>query len=171
MKVSLNNKSLVSMSLILLGFVLLLKYFGIVSIVYSEIYGYAFSIYGIIAVYNLFGSGNKGALFIAGVLFILGVSLIVLENYEILSPVKFLLPSILFSAGTGFALLFIDNIRERVFLIISIIMLAAGMFSVIYFDLLSSIQAANRIALVIFYYWPVIFILIGFSIILNRKRV
>ena len=154
-----------------MGIVLFLKYIGIVSASYNEIYGYVFSGYCIIAVYILSGSGNKGGLFIAGVLFILGVSLIVLENYEILSPVKFLLPSILFSAGTGFALLFIDNIRERVFLIISIIMLAAGMFSVIYFDLLSSIQAANRIALVIFYYWPVIFILIGFSIILNRKRV
>lgn len=171
MRVRLNNKSLASMSLIFLGIILLLKYFSLVSADYSEIYGFIFCGYGIIAVYKLSGSGNKGGLFTAGVLFILGVSLIVVENYEILSPAKLFLPTILFSAGTGFALLFLDNYRERVFLITSIIMLASGVFSAIYFDLLTSIQAANRIAVVIFYYWPVIFVLIGFSIILNRNRV
>lgn len=171
MRIKLNNKSLVSMSLIFLGIILILKYFGMVSADYREICGFVFSGYGIVAVYKLSGSGNKGGLFTAGVLFIIGVSLIVLENYEILSPVKLFLPTILFSAGTGFALLFIDNYRERVFLIISIIMLASGMFSAIYFDLLSYLQAANRIAVIIFYYWPVMFVLIGFSIILNRNRV
>jgi hypothetical protein len=168
---SINNKSLVSISLILLGIILLLKYFNLVSTNYREIYGYVFSIFGIISVYTLSGSGNKGGLFAAGVLFILGISFIVLENYEILSPLKLFLPTILFSAGTGFALLFIDNFRERVFFVISFIMFVSGVFSVIYFDVLATIQTANRIAIVIFYYWPVVFVLIGFSIILNRNRV
>ena len=130
MRIKLNNKSLVSISLILLGIILLLKYFGLVSADYFEILGFVLSGYSIIAVYKLSGSGNKGGLFTAGVLFILGVSLIVVENYEILSPVKLFLPTILFSAGTGFALLFIDNYRERVFLIISVIVLSLMGFSV-----------------------------------------
>jgi len=171
MRVKLNGKSLVSVGLVLLGAVLLVKYFGLVSAAYSEICGFVFCIYAIIAVYKLSGSGNKGGLFTAGILFILGVSLIVLENYEILSPVKLFLPTILFAAGTGFAMLFLDNYRERVFLIIAIILFISGILSAIYFDLLTSIQVANRIAVVIFYYWPVIFVLIGFSIIFNRKRV
>ena len=171
MKVKLNNRLLISICLLILGFVLLLKYTGLVTAGYGEIYGYVFAAYGIFAVYILSGSGNKGGLFTAGVLFISGVSLIVLENYEILSPIKLLLPTILFSTGSGFALLFIDNLRERVFLLISLILLSAGIFSAAYFDLLNTIQVANRIALVIFYYWPVMFVLIGVSIILNRHRI
>ena len=171
MKVKLNNKSLVNISLILFGIILLFKYFGLVSANYAEICGFVFSGYGIIAAYILSGSGNKGGLFTSGIIFILAVSLIVVENYEILSPSKLFLPTILFSAGTGFALLFIDNYRERVFGTISIILLFSGILSTIYFDLLTSIQWANRIAVVIFYYWPVMFVLIGFSIILNRNKV
>jgi hypothetical protein len=171
MKVKLNNKSLVSLSLIILGFILLLKYSGIISAAYEGIYGFVFAGYGLVAVYILSGSGNKGGLFTAGVIFILGVLFIVLENYEILSPVKLLLPSVLFAVGTGSALLFLDDYREKVFLIISLIMIAAGILTTFYFDLFTTIQAANRITLVIFQYWPVIFVLIGFSIILNRNRV
>jgi hypothetical protein len=84
---------------------------------------------------------------------------------------KLLLPTVLFAAGTGFAVLFMDNYRERVFLIISLIMIASGILTSIYFKLFTSIQAAGNIAFVVFRYWPLFFILIGFGIILNRNRV
>ncbi len=171
MKADQKNKLLLSFSLITLGAMLMLQYIGIIGGAGGEIYGFILAGYGIISVYILSGSGQKGKLFLSGVLFILGVLLIILGNYEILSPVKLLLPTILFAAGTGFALLFADNHREPVFLVISVVLLAAGIFASIYFNLFSTIQAANKIALVIYQYWPVIFILIGFSIILNRNRV
>jgi len=171
MKVNQKNKLLVSISLIILGFLLLLHYFGLIALQGGEIYGFILVSYSIVSVYILSGSGQKGKLFLAGVLFILGMLLIILGNYEILSPLKLFLPTILFAAGAGFALLFVDNFRETVFLVISLILLAAGIFTSIYFNLFGTIQSANQIALVIYYYWPVIFILIGFSIILNRYRV
>lgn len=164
------NKSLASLMLAGLGVFLLLKYAGIVSASYGEIYGYAFCIYGLAAVYILSGTGSKGSLFSAGVMFIAGAALLVPEYYEILSPVKLFLPTIFFAAGTGFALLFLDDFREFVFLFIAAILLSAGVISAIYFDLIASIQFANDIARVIFYYWPVIFVLIGFGVILNRYR-
>ena len=171
MKVNRNSKLLASLSLIALGIMLLLHYFDLISAGEGQIFGYVLSAYGIISVYILSGSGKKGRLFLTGVLFIPGVLLIVLGNYEILSPLKLLLPTVLFALGTAFALLFVDNYREAVFLVISLIFLAAGIFTSIYFNLFAIVQSANKIALVIFQYWPVIFILIGFSIILNRKRV
>jgi len=171
MKVKLNNISLVSLSLITLGFILLLKYSGIITAGYGGIYGFVLTVYGITAVYMLSGRGNKGGLFTAGVIFIIGVLLLVLENYEILSPMKLLLPTVLFAAGTGSALLFLDSFREIVFLVISVILIASGISTAFYFDLFTTIQAANNITFVVFQYWPVIFILIGFGIILNRNRV
>jgi hypothetical protein len=159
------------MSLIVLGIMLLLRYFDLITAGEEEIFGFVLTAYGIISVYILSGSGKKGRLFITGILFILGVLLIVLGNFEILSPVKLLLSTVLFALGTAFALLFVDNFRETVFLVVSLILLGAGIFTAIYFKLFSTIQAANKIALVIFQYWPVIFILIGFSIILNRNKV
>jgi hypothetical protein len=152
-----------------LGLTLLLKYTGLVSAGYDEIFGYVFCGYGLIAVYILTGTGQKGGLFAAGALFIFGVSLVVPVNYEILSPMKILLPAILFAAGTGVALLFFDNYREPVFFIISAILFSAGILTVAYFDLINTIRLANKIAQVIFYYWPVIIVLIGFSILLNRS--
>lgn len=164
------NKSLFGLGLIALGVLLLLKYVGIISLDNDRLLGYFLFFYGVISAAKFFGSSQTGGLYISGISFICGVALLVVSYYEILSPQKLILPTILFSTGTGFILLFLNNTNEKIFLIIGSILLLSGTLSVQFFNSINSIKLSNRIGIVVLQYWPVLLVLIGLGIIFNRNR-
>lgn len=164
------SKILLAAGLIIIGILSLLRLLGVFSFS-TEIAGaYFLLFYGLVFVSANLGKDNRGMLFLGAVIFIAGVVLFVIFYYEILSPIKTLLPSILFAVGSGFLILYIDNKNEKVFLIVAIILYLASFLLIKLTDSFPAINYANRIAFVILELWPVLILLLGISLLINRKK-
>jgi hypothetical protein len=99
-----------------------------------------------------------------------GVILFIINQFEILNPVKILLPSILIITGTGFFMLYFDNTKESIFLVISIILFAISLFLIRFTGKYPVINQANRIVYIILEFWPVLLSLLGIGILADRNR-
>ncbi len=165
-----NKQTILSIISIAAGFTLLLNYFGFVNIGELKIISIFLMLYGLISVYALFGSERKGGIFFGSVCFLTGVMMFVSATCEILGKSKIALPSMLLITGSSFLMLFIDNNREKAFLIIASILIFAGIFTTYFFESIKIIFTANRIALQILEYWHIIFIIAGIGVLLNKRK-
>ena len=148
----------------------LLKIVGIINISYTELAGYALIFYGIGTVYISMGKKKRNLLFMGAVLFLIGVELIIVNNYDFLSLSNVVLPSIFFILGTAFMILFIDDLSNRLLLVISIIFLISGIF---FFAKLGTFNFSNFLKSTLsitLKYWPVIIIVTALILLLKKDN-
>jgi len=166
----LNNKvSSIGLTLIILGILLLMKLFGIIKVQTNEIYGNMMLFFGITSVFFNVGKNRRGELFLGASVFMLGVLFHVLNNYDILNTNRLFLPSILFITATGFIILFLDNYKERSFLLVSIALYFISFFTIEFYSDFGIIRFANSTGFLILEFWPILIILIGVGIMAERK--
>lgn len=166
----LNNKIITGISFILIGgLIYLSKSVGFV-LSAEEVIGIALIFYGVTTVYLSLNKGNRSRLFIATVLFFIGIILIVKSHFELGNERGLVFTSILFIGGAAFLILFIENIKEKIFLYVAIFLMLLGYASTNIFKQLGILQAANKIANAVDNFWPVILIIFGLSVFLTRKK-
>lgn len=165
-----NNIIVLGASALILGILFLLKFFQVISSPYTLLASYIFIFYGFTAAYFSFGTGYRGNLFFASIIFLSGIMMYVINNFEILQPSSAVFSSILFISGASFIVLYIDNIKERIFLYSGLLLMLISYFSITFFKNSDIVDTANRLSNLVIDYWPVFLLLFGINILLMRKR-
>ncbi len=166
----LNNKIITGITFILIGgLIYLSKSFGF-GLNAEENFGIALIFYGIATVYLSLNIGNRSRLFAGTILFFVGIVFIMKSHFELGGERGLVFASILFASGAAFLILYIENVKEKVFLYAAILLMSLGYASTNIFKQFGVLQTANKIANAVDNFWPVILILFGLSVFLTRKK-
>jgi hypothetical protein len=163
----LNDLAIIIVVFIIVSF--LLSLFNILSITFTDILSYSLLIIGIALVYGESIRRNRLSVFLGSVIFLLGVYFLISENFNLNVSEVTSIPIILIFAGSGLLILHISTSTKNIFLIISILLLSAGMTLFIvnsHWNISSFIQSFLP---VLNFLWPVIIILILISLLLKIK--
>lgn len=136
----------------------------------EQIIGGAIIFYAIPTVYISLENGRRDKLVWATILFCVSVVLIVKSYFEILDTRGIIFASILFVGGTVLMLLFIENMKEKVFFISSLILIFLSYLTVTTFKNLGLFETANKIGNLVEAFCPVILIVLGIGVFINRKK-
>ena len=166
----LNNKIITGLTFILLGGFVYINRTGYINLSTQEIIGISFLFYGIPSVYISLNEGRRHRLFASAVLFFVGIIFIVESKFELMDTRGFVFASILFIGGAVFLILYIENIKERVFLAAAIILMLLGYASTTIFKQFGILNTANKIAGIVDNYWSLILFFLGLNIFLTRKN-
>ena len=112
--------------LVFLSAIILLRMLGIIHVSNSELLGYALIIYGLSLFYSSFIEGKKTFLFVGTVLFLSGLLLFLIENFEFTNSNRLILPATVFILSIGSFMVFLSDIKQKLMLYISVILLTAG---------------------------------------------
>lgn len=153
----------------MLGILSLVKSTGITQVNFEDNLYYLLQFIGLVFVFTSMGKNKRGILFLGSVLFMWGVIWFVKDNYEILNLTKIVIPSILISIGAGFFLLYIDNLKESIFLVLSLVLFGVTILFILFTKDHPVILTADRVALNILGFWPVLIALVGIGLLLNRN--
>ena len=164
------NKFLLGTSFLLIGVLSILKYFGIVSLSPEQVLGTAIIFYSVPSVYYSLENGRREKLVWATVLFCVAVIFAVKSYFEILDTRGIVFVLILFAAGASFLLLFIENMKAKIFLLTSLSLILLSYLSVSLLKGLGLFDIVNKMGDLFETVWPAILILLGMTIFMRRKR-
>ena len=136
----------------------------------EQILGGAIIFYSLPTAYFSLENGKRDKLVWATILFCVSVVLIVKSYFEILDTRGIIFVSILFVSGTVLMLLFIENMKEKVFFFSSLILILLSYLSVTFFKNLGLFETANKIGNLVEVFWPVILIVLGIGVFIKRKK-
>ena len=91
-------------------------------------------------------------------------------NIEIYDARGFVLTSVLFLSGSVFLVLFLENTKEKIFVISGIILIVLSYLTITTFKKLGVFDLANKIANLFEFFWPVVLLIFGISVFINRKK-
>lgn len=136
----------------------------------EQILGSAIIFYSLPTVYFSLENGKRDKLVWATILFCVSVVLIVKSYFEILDTRGIIFASILFVGGTVLLLLFIENMKEKIFFISSLILILLSYLTVTFLKNLGLFETANKIGNLVEVFWPVILIVLGIGVFINKKK-
>lgn len=165
-----SNNIIIGLSFLIYGMLSLLNGYGVINTGSSVIIGITFCFYGIATVNQTFGNNERGKLSFASVIFLIGVVLLVKSHFELLDNRGIVFTSILFIGGATLLILFLENFKEKVFLYAGSILILLGILSATFFRNYGLFSLANKIGNLFEYFWPVLLIVFGISIFINRKK-
>ncbi len=105
----------------------LLSIFKIIPLTFADILSYSLIVIGIGLVYGESIRQNRLSVFLGSIIFLVGVYFLVSENFELNTSGEMSVPIILILSGSGLLVLHISTSTNKIFLIISIILLTAGL--------------------------------------------
>ena len=164
------NKNLVAISLIILGAGLLLIWSGILIYDSEILLGLVLAAFGISNTNYSFRIGSRKTIVLSAILFLTGVVLIVKTSYEIIDTRGLVLVSILFISGAVFLILFIENVKQKTFLLSGFTLIILSYFSLTVLKKIGLFQWLKTAGDMFEVFLPVILILFGMSIFINRKK-
>lgn len=164
------NQNIINLILILGLAVYALTLFGIIEVPLVLITAIVFMIYGLASVVVTIGSQRRAFLFFSTVIFLIGILLYVTNQYLFLNSKALLFPSGLFIIGSAFLMLFIDDNANKIFLYTSGILIFFSFISIWIARSLGIMNFINSFSSIILDYSPIFLILIGITILINRKK-
>jgi hypothetical protein len=164
------NKKLAGISLISLGLFIILYQLNIVAVETEKIFGMLIVLCSSISVYIFLDKNERAKLALSVIIFFVGVLFLVESYYEILTTRGIVFTSILFINGGIFLILFIDNSKEKIFLSISLLSFFLSFLSYTILRKMGLFELANKIANLLEIFWPVILLVMGIGIFINRKK-
>ena len=162
-----NKKTIVSISLLLFGFLMIANLFTKFYFTFYEITAITFLFHGISSIFYGFKIGNRGVIFLASITFLSGVFLLILENARLINTRGIYLTGSLFILGSSLLMLFIYDSKIKQFLWISLTLIALSNASIFLIDInfiKSAIEFTDRIMSVIYPYFLIalgLFLLTG----------
>ena len=164
------NKNLVAISLIILGAGLLLIWSGILIYNSEILLGLVLAAFGISNTNYSFRVGSRRTIVLSAILFLTGIVLIVKNSYEIIDTRGLVLVSILFISGAAFLILFIENVKQKTFLFSGFALIILSYFSLTVLKKIGLFEWLKNVGDMFEVFLPVILILFGMSIFINRKK-
>jgi hypothetical protein len=162
-----NDLAIIIVVFIIVSF--LLSLFNIISITLSDILSYSLLIIGVALVYGESIRRNRLLVFLGSVIFLLGVYFLVSENFNLNINGVTSIPIILIFAGSGLLILHISTSTKIIFLIISVLLLSAGMTLFIVNSRWNISSFFQSFLPVLNFLWPVIIIVILIALLLKIK--
>ncbi len=162
-----NKKTIVSISLLLFGFLMIANLFTKFYFTFYEITAITFLFYGISSIFYGFKIGNRGVIFLASITFLSGVFLLILENARLINTRGIYLTGSLFILGSSLLMLFIYDSKIKQFLWISVALIVFSIASIFLIDInfiKSAIEFTDRIMSAIYPYFLIalgLFLLTG----------
>lgn len=163
----LNDLAIIIVLFIIVSF--LLSILNVIDITLTNILSYALLIIGIALVYGESIRQNRLSVFLGSIIFLLGVYFLISENFELNNRDGMSVPIILIFAGTGLLVLHISTKTKKIFLIISIILLSAGLTLLMLNSHLSIGSFIQSLLPVLNFLWPAIIILIVIALFLKIR--
>ena len=163
----LNDLALLIVLFIIVSF--LLSVFNVIAITLTDILSYSLLIIGVALVYGETIRQNRFSVFLGSIIFLLGVYFLVSENFNLNISEGMSIPIILIFAGSSLLVLYISTSTKIIFLIISIILLAAGLTLFVLKTHLSFNSFFQSVLPILNFLWPVLIIFILISFFLKTK--
>ncbi|MDQ7816299.1 MAG: hypothetical protein RDU14_04690 [Melioribacteraceae bacterium] len=158
------------MVLTLFGLLISLAGFNVIKMGNDEIIGTVLILQAIPSVFLSLMRNRKDLLFLFTVIFMIGIIFIIKSHFEIIESRGLIFSSILLISGSGFLILYIDNLKEQIFLYTGMLFFALGYFSITFLRELGVIGFANSLANIAEDFWPIVLILSGLTIFINRRK-
>lgn len=165
-----SNNIIIGLSFLIYGVLSLLSSYSTINMESKVVLGITFCFYGIATVNQTFGNNERGKLSFASIVFLIGVVLFVKSHFELLDSRGIVFTSVLFISGATFLILFLENFKEKVFLYTGLVLLLLGILSATFFKNYGLFTLANKIGNLFEYFWPVLLIIFGINIFINRKK-
>jgi len=163
----LNGLAVIIVLFIIVSF--LLSIFKVIDLTLTDILSYSLLVIGIALVYGESIRQNRLSIFLGSIIFLLGVYFLISENFELSNRDGMSVPIILIFAGTGLLVLHISTKAKKIFLIISIILLTAGLTLLIVNSHWSISSFFYSLLPVLNFLWPALIILILIALFLKIK--
>ena len=160
-------------SFLILGFIVIcffFYWFGIVTVDSEELVGYSFIIIGLALFYSGFQSSKGIQTFFGSAFFLTGLLLIIVSTFPITQRDNLLIPTASFIIGLSFLMVFIQFSKNIMILILTIICLAIGIYSLISLSSISFVRFFNSIGKVGLSYWPIVIIFILVTLLLRKDK-
>jgi len=164
------NKKTLAVCLFLYGMILLIGKSHLINISVEFISGFILILYSIITFYQAFSNKKRVVLILITILFLIGVILLVKANIYIYDTRGFVFTSVLFISGSVFLVLFLENTKEKIFVVSGIILIILSYLTTTIFKKLGLFHLTNETANLFGFFWPVVLIIFGLIIFLNRKK-
>lgn len=146
----------------------LLRLIGLISLDSTELFGYAFILYGIATVYTTFGEKYKTLLFAGAAIFLLGILISLPSHFDIIQVSNLYVPSAILIGGISLFVVYVDDISNSLILIASLVLLLSGIILIILSRTILISVFLESILDFIVVYWPVLLIVSGITFILRR---
>jgi hypothetical protein len=164
------NKKTLASCLFLYGIILLIGKSHLINIPVESITGFILLLYSIITYHQAFSHKRREVLILVTILFLTGIILLVKANIDIHDARGFVFTSVLFISGSVFIVLFLENTEEKIFAVSGIILIILSYLTTTILKKLGLFHLTNEFANLFGFFWPVVLIIFGLIIFLNRKK-
>lgn len=127
-------------------------------------------LYSVPLLYSAVSNSRRLQIIVSAVLFFIGILFTVTNLFEILDPLKVVVPSILFVSGIIFLLLFFENQKNKPFFAAGIFLAAAGIASVIFYGDSAYFYYTDKLILFVINNWHLFLIAVGILLLVMRKK-
>lgn len=148
----------------------LLKAVGLIEFSITEYSGYVLVFYGIIVVINHFGKSERIALFGGTTIFLIGILLLTVSYFEFTNFSVLVVPSFLFISSAGFLVLFIEDFKYFIGVILSVLFFVLGMTIIFQTGRLEWARFTLSLWNVLSGYWAVIVVAIVIVFLYSRRK-
>ena len=149
--------------------IFLLSTFNIISVAITDILAYSLLVIGVALVYTETIRQNRPSVFIGSIIFLFGVYFLITENFNLNISDAVYVPIILIFGGSGLLMLYISTSTHKIFLLISIILLTAGITLIIANSHWGLMSFFLSILPVLNFLWPVMIIFLLLIFLMRVK--
>lgn len=164
------NKNLAAISLIIFGLGSLLVWSGVLSYDPEILIGLVLTAFGLSNTNYAFRSSSRKMIVFSSIVFLAGIALITKNSYDIIDTRGLVLVSILFISGSSFLIMFIDNTKQKVFLIAGLALIFLSVISLTVLRELGLFKWLRVVGNMFEVFLPVILILLGMVVYIGRKK-
>lgn len=166
----LSYKKIFSCVLIIAGILTLASEFRLLRIGIIQILAFSLILQGLFSASLSLNNNRRDLLFLFTVMFMIGIIFVTKSFFNIRETREIVFTSILFISGGALLILFIDNAKEKVFILSGIVFMLAGYLSITLFRSWGILKFANSLAKAAEDFWAVLLITWGLILFLNRKK-
>ena len=148
---------------------LILSFLNILSISFQDILSYSLITIGISLVYSEVIRQNRFLIFLGSLVFLAGIYFLILENFDVHINEGMSLPIILIFSGSGLLMVYIGSSTQKIYLLISVILLSAGLALFLIKSNWSGSSFIQSLLSVANFLWPVAILIIILVLLLRKK--
>jgi len=148
---------------------LFLSFLNILSISFQDILSYSLITIGISLVYSEVIRQNRFLIFLGSLIFLTGIFFLIIENFDVHINEGMSLPIILIFSGSGLLMVHISTSTKKIFLMVSLILLSAGLALFIVKSNWSGSSFIQSLLSVSNFLWPVAILIIILVLLLRVK--
>ena len=148
---------------------LILSFLNILSISFQDILSYSLITIGISLVYSEVIRQNRFLIFLGSLVFLAGIYFLITENFDVHIKEGMSLSIILIFSGSGLLMVYIGTSTQKIYLLISVILLSAGLALFLVKSNWSGSSFIKSLLPVVNFLWPIAILIVILVFLLRTK--